>query len=104
MLKVFSVYDSKVEAFILPFYSATTASAKRSFDTAANKEGHDFARHGADYTLFELGEFDESTGDFKLHPAKINLGSAIQFIRPMGLTLAAPMTDDPQTESAALLK
>ncbi len=82
-LKMFSIYDSKAEAWIQPFFSLATGSAIRSFETAANEEGNDFNRYGADYTLFEVGYFDQHTGELRALKANINLGLAIVFIRPM---------------------
>lgn len=90
MLKVFSIYDSKTEAFIQPFYSQATGAAIRSFETAANEEGHQFATHAGDYTLFELGTFDESAGRFSLLDAPINLGTALQMQRPGPTTAGGP--------------
>ncbi len=80
-LKVFSVFDSKAEAFIQPFYSQTTGTAVRSFEQALQNEDHEFRKFAADYTLFELGEFDQQTGSFTELPAKINLGLALTFIK-----------------------
>jgi len=79
VLKIFTVYDSKTEAFIQPFYAQATGAAIRSFETAANKEGHDFQQHGGDYTLFELGQFDQATGKISTLEVPINLGLAITF-------------------------
>lgn len=76
MLRIFSVYDSKAEAFIAPFYTTTVGLALRSFESAIRDEGHLFHIHAGDYTLFELGEFDETKGTFGIHKAAINLGLA----------------------------
>lgn len=80
MLKVFSIYDSKAEAHLQPFFAPTRGMAIRSFQTAANSAGHDFNRFAADYTLFELGEFEPSSGNFNLHERHQNLGLAAEFI------------------------
>ncbi len=61
-MKIFSVYDDKADAYTQPFFATTAGVAIRQFQQAANEEGHQFNRHAADYTLFELGEFDEHTG------------------------------------------
>lgn len=87
--KAFSVYDSKAEAFILPFYALTTGLAIRSFEEAANKEGHDFQKYAADYTLFEIGTYDTTTGLSENLTAHINLGTALQSSQvPANLELA----------------
>lgn len=77
--KIFTVYDSKAEAYLPPFYTQATGLALRSFEAAANKPDHDFCKYPADYTLFELGTFDEQTANFTFLPAMLNLGIALQF-------------------------
>lgn len=79
-LSMFSVYDSKVEAFIQPFFAPKTAVGLRLFKAACNNAEADFHRFAADYTLFELGEFDQDTAAFNIHATPINLGVALTFI------------------------
>lgn len=79
-MKCFSVYDSKAEAYLPPFFSKTTGLALRSFETAANKADHDFHDHAGDYTLFELGSFNEQTAEFTALKSPHNLGTALTFI------------------------
>lgn len=78
--KVFSIYDSKAEAFLQPFFSPTAATAVRGFERAAQDESTDFHRYAGDYSLFEIGEWDQSQGTWIAHEAKINLGLASQFL------------------------
>lgn len=65
---VFSVYDSKAEAFLQPFFCDTRGVAIRMFTVAVSDGKHDFCRFSEDYTLFELGEFDCLSGEFVSHP------------------------------------
>lgn len=81
MKKRFTVYDSKAEAFLEPLFYGATGEAIRAFEGAANKEGHDFKLHAGDYTLFETGTWDEQTDTHTTIEAKINLGTALQFIK-----------------------
>lgn len=62
ILKVFAIRDAKVEAFLQPFFSPTTPAAIRSVSDAVNDPQHQFAKHVSDYSLWELGEFDDQTG------------------------------------------
>lgn len=80
-LQVFSVYDSKAEAYIQPWYSQTVGTAIRSFEQAVNTEKHDFQKFSGDYTLFHLGEFDQNLGQFTQLTASVNLGVATSFLR-----------------------
>ena len=79
-VKVFTVYDSKAEVFLPPFYQQTTGLAVRAFSSACNDSGHDFNKYAEDFTLFEIGEFDQEDGVFDQYEAKVGLGLAVQFI------------------------
>ncbi len=79
MTKIFSVFDSKADAYLPPFFAPTTAVGVRTFAAAANAEAHQFRMFAGDYTLFELGEFDERKGSFDLHEAHVNLGTALSY-------------------------
>lgn len=79
ILKVFSIYDSKAEAFLQPFYMQSKGAAIRSFADAVSDEKTMFFKHPSDYTLFELGEFDDSNASFNLHISPISLGLAVEF-------------------------
>lgn len=81
ILRIFSIFDSKAEAFIQPFYCTTPGLAIRSFESAVNQEGHDFQKYAADYTLFELGAFDQQKGLFDIHDTPINLGLALTYVK-----------------------
>lgn len=79
-LSIFTVHDSKAEAFIQPFFAQNTAIAIRMFGKACNEQETDFHQFAGDYTLFELGMFDQDTAKFELHATPINLGLALTFI------------------------
>ncbi len=77
---VYSVYDSKVGAFLTPFFSRNRAVALRSFTSAAQDVGSDFNRYAGDYTLFEIGEWMPEEGKWSPLDAKVSLGLASQFL------------------------
>lgn len=79
MENIYSVYDSKAEAFLKPFFAAADGLAIRMFQQAANDLEHDFSKWAEDYTLFNLGKWDPKNGT--LFAAKINnsLGTALLF-------------------------
>ena len=78
--KVFSVYDSKSEAFGRPMFAGTKGLALRSFTEISNDSGSEIGKYPADFTLFELGEYDDSNGSFNLHSTPISLGIAQEFV------------------------
>lgn len=77
---LFSVFDSKANMFLEVFTSATAAVAIRSFETAARKEGHQFNTYAADYTLFQVGSFNQGTAELIKEKTPINLGLAVSFL------------------------
>lgn len=82
-LKIFSVFDSKVMAFNTPFFQRSTGEALRAWSDAVNgQEG--FAKHPEDYTLFELGEFDDTDAKFELYSTPRSLGLAVEFVKQEG--------------------
>ena len=62
MMKIFSVRDSAVEAFLQPFFSPTRGAAIRSVSDAVNDPKHEFSKHAQYFALYELGSFDDSSG------------------------------------------
>lgn len=77
--KIFSVFDSKAEAYLPPMFVQSRGVAIRMFSSAVADEKHDFFRYPADYTLFELGQFDDSNAQFILHSTPVSLGLASEF-------------------------
>ncbi len=80
-LKVFSIYDSKADSFLQPFFVPNRAMALRSFASACQEERSDFNRYSGDYTLFEIGDWESEKGIWVEYEAKINLGLASQYIQ-----------------------
>lgn len=79
ILKTFTVYDDKAEAYLAPFFVPTAGVAVRTFRDCANSESHHFGQNPADYTLFEIGEFDDATAIFKAYDSFKNLGTALSY-------------------------
>ncbi len=66
--KVFSIFDSAAEAYLPPFCLPTVGMAVRIFTDCCNNEKHAFCGNPADYTLFELGFFDDGSALFDSSP------------------------------------
>lgn len=79
-MKVFTVYDSKAEGYMNPFYVKSRGEAIRSFTEIANDKSHQIGKYPADFTLFELGEWDENTSKFTLHSTPTSIGLALDFV------------------------
>lgn len=97
ILNAFTVYDSKAEAYLQPFFTTTPALAMRSFQQAANTEGHDFNKFAADYTLFHVGYYDDSNGELAKMEHFANLGTALSFIDNTQRTMTPPIENNSVT-------
>lgn len=79
-IKAYSVHDIQAKAYLLPFFFQHPGMAQRAFADLVNSPGHNFFKHPEDYTLFEIGEFEEINGI--LHPLTIPkpIGNGITFV------------------------
>ncbi len=77
---VFAVFDAAVEAYLTPMFFETKGAAIRAFSDACNAEGHHFAAHADDYTLFHIGFFDPREGSLTALSTPDSLGVALQYV------------------------
>lgn len=76
---IYAIYDNKAEAYMQPFFAATPGLALRAFSDNVNNKESIFNKHPNDFVLYEIGEFDDATGDLKKHKENHNLGMAIEY-------------------------
>ncbi len=79
LMRAYTIYDDKVEAYLKPFFCSTDGEAIRTFQDAVNDGKSMFNRHPADYTLFGIGQFDDQVGVLDNGERK-NLGCALTFL------------------------
>lgn len=84
---MFSVYDSKGECYQPPQAYPTAGMAIRSFAAGANDKQSAFGRWPEDFTLFEVGTYDDLTGKMIPHATPLSRGVAIEFVE---VNLACP--------------
>lgn len=72
-MKVYSVLDTKVGSFGLPFFCLHDALAKRIVCEACADERTTLAKYPSDFVLMRIGGFDQSTGGL-LSETPVNLG------------------------------
>jgi hypothetical protein len=64
--RLFTVYDQKAEVYLLPFTEKTIPAAIRLFSDTVQDEKHQFHRHAEDFTLFELGSYNDYNASYEL--------------------------------------
>lgn len=88
-MKILSVYDLKSRSYCPPLMSDTTESGIRSFQYQLMQPSSDYALFPEDFILYELGEFDRSTGIFSLLHAPVQIARATDFSKKPDLQLAS---------------
>ena len=78
----YTVYDSKAETFMPPFFVPARGLAIRAFEDCINSDTHHFGKHPADYTLFFIGVFNMNAGDFD-QITKQSVGNGVEFLNPL---------------------
>lgn len=78
-MKVYTVYDSAVQAYDKPFVLRNKGEALRSWQEVANNKETMICKRPSEFTLFEIGEWDDLTGVISLYETKMSLGLAADF-------------------------
>lgn len=78
ILKAYSVFDGKALVYAHPIFYKSDGEAIRAFANACNLLDHPFHHNAEDFTLFELGEYDDETGMMVLLTTPRPLRKAIE--------------------------
>ena len=95
IMKVFSVYDSAVGAYMTPFFMQSSGAAIRAFTDITNDLQSAICKHPSDYSLFELGSWDDATCAFTFLTAPVSLGCAIEYKTPSAKPLESVSVGQP---------
>jgi hypothetical protein len=77
--RLFTVFDSKSEVYMPPFTYRTKGEAIRAFTDSVNDSGSQMNKYPADFTLFDIGSFDDVTCKFDVQSPE-SIGNAIEFV------------------------
>lgn len=82
-LKIFSIHDSAAKVYARPFLFSTSAEAMRMFETQVNdkEKGGLIAAHPDQFTLYQIGEYDDTTGKLTSGEVCMSLGNGINFVK-----------------------
>lgn len=110
ILKMYTVLDDKTDAYLTPFFCRARGEAMRNFMAAVSDPEHQFHKYAADFSLWEIGEWDDSNGlvvpsvDENGHidnPGKTCLGYAIDFLDKSEMRDGKPNGDGAQLFAGA---
>lgn len=86
MLKIFSIKDTKADAFMTPFFTHNRATAERDFRRAASDgQSHLFHSVG-DFELYEVGIWNDEVGVILTGDAPVLVCKGAELGRPVALT------------------
>lgn len=75
-MKIFSIFDSKAAAYMTPFTLQSSAHAIRQIsELMLSREASPFSDYPEDFTLMEIGSWDQLTGEIHPHSAFISHGN-----------------------------
>lgn len=81
LLNAYSIYDIKALQYHPPYFASTDAAAARAFGDLANDLNTHVGRHPADYILYCVGTFLDSTGQLEPISPRRHVADAASFIR-----------------------
>lgn len=67
-LKIYSIRDNRTEAFLRPFFLQNDSVLDRAMIDAVNDPQSQLHQHPQDFAVYDLGEFDEQTGQITQCP------------------------------------
>jgi len=79
---IYTIYDEKAAAYLVPFFLPRDGMAKRTFSDCVNSKDHQFGAHPHDYTLFRLGQWDDGSATIELDTHSVSLGNGLEFLKP----------------------
>ena len=75
-MKMFSIFDSKAAAYMTPFILQSDAHAKRQLaDLLLSNQTSPFSDYPEDFTLMEIGTWDQLTGEVSPYQTFISHGT-----------------------------
>lgn len=89
ILKVFSVFDSKLQVFNTPFFSRSVADASRSFSDLVRDSRTTVSQHPDDFFLYEIGQYSDETGEL-VACVPTQIAAANAFVPPFEPDTKAP--------------
>lgn len=81
-LLIFTIYDEKIAAYGVPFFTPAIGSAARMFADLANDPNTAVGKHPEDYTLYHIGYYGDDGARVEANPTPVFVGKATDYIEP----------------------
>lgn len=80
--RIYSIFDTKIEAYNTPFTSNTDKEVYRSLYNTVKQGNSTLADYPEDYTVFWIGTFDDTKAEI-VSEGKIAIGSVLDIVIAM---------------------
>lgn len=80
---LYVVHDKAANSFTKPIAVPTERDAIAGFKAVAAQPDHNFNKFPADFTLFEIGQYNESNGELRTYSEKKLIINAASFIKDL---------------------
>jgi len=101
LFTVFSIYDSAISTWLPPIYARNKGEMLRNFADAVSDPKSNLAKHPTDYSLHELGTFDDDKCKFSLLNAPVRLCLASDFVKASSAEGSGGLGVNPQRGAQA---
>lgn len=71
MKSIYTVFDKKVGTYFPPQYADHVVQLQRSLQELLQEKNNNLAKFPTDFELYELGKWDENTGEILVHDKPI---------------------------------
>lgn len=80
MKNIYTIYDSKAEAYMSPWFVDKDGQALREFQDVIRNQESPFSKHPEDYTLFKIGTYDPNTAKLSSLDTPVSMGVGIEYL------------------------
>lgn len=81
LMSICTVRDDVSQVYGRPMFVRTVGEANRSFISECSNAESELSKHPSDYSLYELGQYDDETAVFTLLPAPRLVSKATDHIQ-----------------------
>lgn len=78
---VYAIYDTGISTWFPPLFFRNKGEALRWFSETVNNAESKLSKYPSDFTLFELGTWNDDNCKFTLLSTPVSIGMAIEFVK-----------------------
>ena len=83
-MKIYAVFDDKARVYGTPQFMLTDGIAIRTLADVVKEPSSMIAKHPEDFSMYELGSYDEASGKITAHENPVFLIRAVSLIEESG--------------------